>query len=106
MFEPSSGKPHDSQVGFKDFNPPSRSLPLPVPCQEPRSSSKSRPGPIRSKRTLGRASEPGEVETDCVILHRRQKQINMGKNSEAYLKYVQAVPQFDRPKYFPRTPNK
>ena len=80
-------------------------LPKPaLQCLRPRPWSKGRSGPIRSRRTLGR--EPGEVETDLIILLRRQRQIDYGKNTQAYAKYVEKVPEETRPSYFPRTPNK
>ncbi|XP_001944356.1 histone RNA hairpin-binding protein [Acyrthosiphon pisum] len=45
-------------------------------------------------------------ETDPLILSRRQKQIDFGKNTIGYVKYLEQVPKHERKKRHPKTPPK
>ncbi|KAI8436858.1 hypothetical protein MSG28_010311 [Choristoneura fumiferana] len=49
---------------------------------------------------------PMELESDPLILQRRQKQIDYGKNTVGYNNYLQKVPITNRTKDDPKTPDK
>jgi hypothetical protein len=46
-----------------------------------------------------------EVEDDPIVIERREKQIEYGKNTLAYDRYLKAVPRSERKYGMPKTPN-
>lgn len=51
------------------------------------------------------AAATPKFETDPVVLSRREKQLEYGRNTLAYDKYLEAFPKDKRPFGLPTTPN-
>ncbi|XP_043197237.1 histone RNA hairpin-binding protein-like [Amphibalanus amphitrite] len=111
--------PHTPERRHRDSSVsswPNREHPMPSPGASPSSTASPLVSPGVSpagavRRSPRKGSRPVRtpqfvVEDDPVILARRQKQIEYGKNTLAYQQYTAAVPRAQRLGYHPRTPVK
>ncbi|XP_037949117.1 histone RNA hairpin-binding protein [Teleopsis dalmanni] len=56
--------------------------------------------------SINSSSSSASTEVDPAIISRRQKQIDYGKNTIAYERYLELIPRSQRTRDHPRTPNK
>ncbi|CAF0835926.1 unnamed protein product [Brachionus calyciflorus] len=61
---------------------------------------------VSKKYNLDKESLMEQIESDAETLRKRQKQINFGKVTKEYERYVEAIPKRKRESFHPRTPNK
>lgn len=80
--------------------------PYDVDIGQPKSEKKSPNKSDNKKRILDRKPFVYEPEKDPIVLKRRQKQIDYGKNTSGYQNYSQLIPKRTRGREHPRTPRK
>ncbi|RNA43355.1 proline dehydrogenase mitochondrial isoform X3 [Brachionus plicatilis] len=61
---------------------------------------------VAKKYNLDKDTLTQQIETDAEVLRKRQKQINFGKVTSEYQRYVESVPRQKREHHYPKTPNK
>ncbi|XP_034026676.1 histone RNA hairpin-binding protein-like [Thalassophryne amazonica] len=104
-----TGNESDDQPGVTDWAAHVEDEELRRSRATPRATTLSRRERKNSSGSSGScdSKEGDNLETDEVVLSRRQKQINYGKNTLAYDRYLKEVPKHLRqPGAHPKTPNK